>query len=155
MAARRGCCSWDVDHASWVVTLHSPEEHDFYDKTFEEALAWCLVWLMAAELGKGCIGIPVGNPRGPYQLQRHRYRRNRGQLGATWRPRVLRAVGTDISHCAYPATLGTRNTAYSDPSEVQAIHSAGNNSPDLDVYLAFSETETGAASRAFNLLVIY
>jgi hypothetical protein len=29
------------------VTLHSPEEHDFYGKTLEVALAWCLVWLMA------------------------------------------------------------------------------------------------------------
>jgi hypothetical protein len=29
------------------------EEHDFYGKTLEEALAWCLVWLMAPELGVG------------------------------------------------------------------------------------------------------
>jgi len=49
----RGYCSWTVDHASWVVTLHSPEEHDFYGKTLEEALAWCLVWVMAPELGIG------------------------------------------------------------------------------------------------------
>ena len=53
IATRRGYCSWDVDHASWVVTLHSPEEHDFYGKTLEEALAWCLVWLMAPEIGVG------------------------------------------------------------------------------------------------------
>jgi len=53
IATSRGYCSWDVDHASWVVTLHSPEEHDFYGKTLEEALAWCLVWLMAPELGVG------------------------------------------------------------------------------------------------------
>ena len=26
IATRRGYCSWTVDHASWVVTLHSPEE---------------------------------------------------------------------------------------------------------------------------------
>ena len=51
IATRRGYCSWDVDHAGWVVTLHSPKEHDFYGKTLEEALAWCLVWLMAPELG--------------------------------------------------------------------------------------------------------
>jgi hypothetical protein len=44
---------WDVDHAGWVVTLHSPEEQDFYGRTLEEALAWCLVWLMAPELGVG------------------------------------------------------------------------------------------------------
>jgi hypothetical protein len=53
IATRRGYCSWDVDHAGWVVTLHSPEEQDFYGKTLEEALAWCLVWLMAPELGIG------------------------------------------------------------------------------------------------------
>ena len=53
IATRRGYCSWDVDHAGWVVTLHSPEEQDFYGKTLEEDLAWCLVWLMAPELGIG------------------------------------------------------------------------------------------------------
>ena len=53
IATRRGSCSWDVDHAGWVVTLHSPEEQDFYSRTLEEALAWCLVWLMAPELGIG------------------------------------------------------------------------------------------------------
>jgi len=45
--------SWTVDHASWVVTLRSPEEQDFYGKTLEEALARRLVWLMAPELGMG------------------------------------------------------------------------------------------------------
>src|SRR5215204_5965035 len=50
---RRGYCWWDVDHAGWVVTLSSPEEQTFYGKTLEEALAWCLVWLMAPELGIG------------------------------------------------------------------------------------------------------
>jgi len=43
IATRRGYCSWTVDHASWVVTLHSPQEQDFYGKTLEEALAGCLV----------------------------------------------------------------------------------------------------------------
>jgi hypothetical protein len=33
------------------VTLHSPEEEDFDGRTLEEGLAWCLVWLMAPELG--------------------------------------------------------------------------------------------------------
>jgi hypothetical protein len=41
------------EHAGWVVTLHSPDEQDFSGKTLEEALAWCLVWLMAPELGIG------------------------------------------------------------------------------------------------------
>ena len=53
IATRRGYCSWDVDHAGWVVTLHTPEEQDFYGRTLEEGLAWCLVWLMAPELGIG------------------------------------------------------------------------------------------------------
>jgi hypothetical protein len=38
---------------SWVVTLHSPEEQDFSGEALEEALAWCLVWLMAPEIGVG------------------------------------------------------------------------------------------------------
>jgi hypothetical protein len=48
-------CSWDVDHAgcTWVVTLHSLEEQVFYGRTLEEALAWCLVWLTAPEIGAG------------------------------------------------------------------------------------------------------
>jgi hypothetical protein len=57
IAARRGYCSWDVGrplgHAGWVVTLSSPERQEFYGKTLEEAPAWCLVWLMAPELGVG------------------------------------------------------------------------------------------------------
>jgi hypothetical protein len=51
IASRRGHCSWEVGHAGWVVSLHAPEEHDFYGRTLEESLAWCLVWLMAPELG--------------------------------------------------------------------------------------------------------
>jgi hypothetical protein len=47
MITRRGYCSWTVDHAGWVVTLHSPEEQTLSGKTLEAALAWCLVWLMA------------------------------------------------------------------------------------------------------------
>jgi hypothetical protein len=27
--------------------LYSPEEQTFYGRTLEEALAWCLVWLIA------------------------------------------------------------------------------------------------------------
>jgi hypothetical protein len=51
IAYRRGYCWWDVDHAGWVVTLSSPEEQQFYGRTLEEGLAWCLVWLMAPEIG--------------------------------------------------------------------------------------------------------
>ena len=53
IAERRGYCCWDVDHAGWVVTLLSPERQEFYGRTLEEGLAWCLVWLMAPELGAG------------------------------------------------------------------------------------------------------
>jgi hypothetical protein len=31
----------------------SPKEQTFYGRSPEEALAWCLVWLMAPELGVG------------------------------------------------------------------------------------------------------
>lgn len=53
IADRRGYCSWDVDHAGWVVTLHFPDEEIFYGRTLEETLAWCLVWLMASEIAIG------------------------------------------------------------------------------------------------------
>jgi hypothetical protein len=43
----RGYYSWDVDDTGWVVTLVAPEQHEFSGRTLEEALAWCLVWLMA------------------------------------------------------------------------------------------------------------
>jgi phage terminase large subunit-like protein len=53
IADRRGYLSWDVDHADWLVFLHHPEEETFHGRTLEEALAWCLVWLMAPEIGIG------------------------------------------------------------------------------------------------------
>jgi hypothetical protein len=52
IATRGGYCWWDVDYAGWVVTLDSPREK-FYGRTLEEALAWCLVWLMAPEIAIG------------------------------------------------------------------------------------------------------
>jgi hypothetical protein len=53
IATRGGYCWWDVDHAGWVVTLRSPGEQTFNGKTLEEAMAWCLVSLMAPEIGIG------------------------------------------------------------------------------------------------------
>jgi len=53
IAHHRGYCWWDVDHAGWLVTLSSPEEQQFYGRTLEEGLAWCLVWMMAPEIGIG------------------------------------------------------------------------------------------------------
>jgi hypothetical protein len=53
IATRRGHSSRTVHHAGWVVSLHLPEKQDFSGKTLEGALAWCLVRLMAPELGIG------------------------------------------------------------------------------------------------------
>jgi hypothetical protein len=50
---RRGSCSWTIDHAGWVVTVHAPDEQTFFGTTLEEALAGCLVWLKCPELGVG------------------------------------------------------------------------------------------------------
>lgn len=50
---RRGSCWWTVDHVNWVVTLDSPERQELNGRTLEEALAWCLEWLMAPEIGNG------------------------------------------------------------------------------------------------------
>ena len=58
IATRRGYCDWTVDHAGWVVISLSPEEQTIYGKTLEEALAWCLVWLMAPEIGIGSFVVP-------------------------------------------------------------------------------------------------
>jgi hypothetical protein len=52
---RRGYLSQDVDHAGWPVFLHHPEEQTLYGRTLEAALAWCLVWLMAREIGIGQV----------------------------------------------------------------------------------------------------
>jgi len=43
IATRRGSCSWSLDHAGWVVTLHSSDDQDFSDKTPEYCFASCLV----------------------------------------------------------------------------------------------------------------
>ena len=53
IAHRRGSCWWTVDHVNWVVTLDSPERQELNGRTLEEALAWCLEWLMAPEIGNG------------------------------------------------------------------------------------------------------
>ena len=53
IADRRGYVAWDVNHAGWRVDLLSPEREAFFGRTLEEALAWCLVWLMVEELGVG------------------------------------------------------------------------------------------------------
>jgi hypothetical protein len=57
IATRRGYGDWTVDYAGWVVILMSPEEQEFYGRTLEEALACCLVWLMAPELDIGPFAL--------------------------------------------------------------------------------------------------
>jgi len=72
IAYRRGYCDWTVDGPpgapGWVVMLLSPEKHDFYGKTLEEAFAWCLVWLMAPEHGAGAITVWARNQLDPLWL---------------------------------------------------------------------------------------
>src|SRR5688500_12582860 len=55
IATRRGYCSWTVDQLSWVVTLHSPEEQDFYGKILTEALSRLLVWFMSVSGRRGAV----------------------------------------------------------------------------------------------------
>jgi hypothetical protein len=57
---KRGSRSQNVDHAGWLVTLHSPEAQGLSGKTLEEALAWCPVWLMAPEIGVGPVLLSPG-----------------------------------------------------------------------------------------------
>jgi hypothetical protein len=79
--------------------------------------------------GKGATGVTVGG--GGYFV---RFNRN-------------------ISACAYTATVGALNTAYTDPGEAQAFHSTGAGHATGDVYVAMSDTDTGALSRGFSLVV--
>jgi hypothetical protein len=53
IATCRDSRSGTVDYVGWMVTLDSSERHQFSGRTLEEALAWCLVWLMAPEIGVG------------------------------------------------------------------------------------------------------
>jgi hypothetical protein len=57
IATRGGYCWWTIDHAGWVVTLDSPERQEFSGRTLEEALAGCLVWLGAPDVGVGPFRI--------------------------------------------------------------------------------------------------
>jgi hypothetical protein len=48
---------------NWVVTLDSPERQALNGRTLEEALAWCLEWLMTKGT-PGDWGHEIGN--GPF-----------------------------------------------------------------------------------------
>jgi hypothetical protein len=73
-ARREDAGAWIAGHSTaagctWVVALHAPEDQNFYGKTLEEALAWCLVRLMAPELGVGpflvCLSRQCGRAPSP------------------------------------------------------------------------------------------
>jgi hypothetical protein len=49
IALRRCSCTWTKIHAGWVVRLQFPEPRRFFSTTLEDALAWCLAWIMAGE----------------------------------------------------------------------------------------------------------
>ena len=55
IADPRGYVAWDVDHIGWRVDLLRPDRESFRGATLEEALAWCLVWLMGDEWGVGAF----------------------------------------------------------------------------------------------------
>ena len=52
IAMRRCSCTWAKVHAGWVVTLQFPEPRRFFGETLEEALTWCLAWVMGGEAGR-------------------------------------------------------------------------------------------------------
>ena len=49
IALRRSSCTWREVAGGWVVTVSLPELRRFFGSTLEEALAWCLWWVMAAQ----------------------------------------------------------------------------------------------------------
>jgi hypothetical protein len=48
IAVHRGSFTWKPIHMGWVVMLHYPERRTFFAQSLEEALTWCLLWVMAA-----------------------------------------------------------------------------------------------------------
>ena len=58
LAHRGSCCTWTPIHTGWVVTLHYPEVRTFFGTSLEDALSWCLLWVMARE-----DGTEVSRPR--------------------------------------------------------------------------------------------
>jgi hypothetical protein len=46
IAMHRCSCTWTKIHAGWVVAVQFPEPRRFFGMTLEEALAWCLTWIM-------------------------------------------------------------------------------------------------------------
>jgi hypothetical protein len=59
--SHRGSCTWQPIHTGWVVTLHYPERRTFFGQSLEEALAWCLLWVIAPRRQRDAAGR-VGGP---------------------------------------------------------------------------------------------
>ena len=55
IADRGGYLDWDYNDGGWVVFLLRLEREAFRGATLQEALAWCLVWLMVEEFSGGTI----------------------------------------------------------------------------------------------------
>ena len=55
IADRRGYVVWDVDEIGWRVDLLRPDRESFHGGSLEEAVAWCLVWLMNEEWWVGRV----------------------------------------------------------------------------------------------------
>jgi hypothetical protein len=51
ISLRRACCTWQPIHTGWVVTLHYPESRTIFGLSLEDALAWCLLSVIAREAG--------------------------------------------------------------------------------------------------------
>ena len=64
IAMRRCSCTWAKVHAGWVVTLQFPEPRRFFGTTLEEALTWCLAWIMAEETGRRTRAHERSQPTG-------------------------------------------------------------------------------------------
>lgn len=49
--------AWSGDASGWVVEVQIPQQHIFFGQTLEEALAWCLAWML--------VTTPTNPPAAP------------------------------------------------------------------------------------------
>jgi hypothetical protein len=76
IALRRYSCTWTKVSSGWVVTLEFPELHRFFGETLEDALGWCLAWVVDQEAGNASEHVVLGSARSDgYDGQLVRYRR--------------------------------------------------------------------------------
>ena len=120
-----------VNSDGLVANLNADRLDGLDASAFQPALAWAHVNAAGTVLdGNGVVSVTLGG--GGYFVRFDR----------------------DVSRCAYLATVGEPGTAYFDPGEAQAIHSTGAGDPTRDVYVAFSDNDTGAVPRGFSLVVV-